>query len=155
MTWYPDLGPIDYFPVRDASTLRAVGWLNAEHEFDAGPTTTDDFERLCELFVDPWKPPWSAAGYHQCELCAHTGGPSSIHFRDHTIHIGLVNLFVPSGELIYVAPSLILHYVDAHHYRPPEEFLAAVRACPPMRSMEFKRALLAAGGRALMHVPKP
>lgn len=155
MTWYPDLGPIDFFPVADSSSLRAVGWLDSDQPFDTGPTSKDDFERLCELLVDPWHPPWTYAGYHRCDLCAYTGGPSTILFRGHTIRIGLVNLFVPSGDVLYVAPSLILHTIDSHHYRPPEEFLAAVRACPPTRSMDYKRALLAAGGRSLLRATEP
>ena len=27
---------------------------------------------------------------------------------------------------VYAAPTLIVHYVEAHRYRPPEEFIAAV-----------------------------
>jgi hypothetical protein len=36
--------------------------------------------------------------------------------------------------------------MNAHHYRPPEAFCRAVLACPPMRTMAYRRALLAAGG---------
>jgi hypothetical protein len=40
-----------------------------------------------------------------------------------------------NGEIIvkgedgrrYAAPTLILHYIEAHHYLPPEEFIQAVR----------------------------
>jgi hypothetical protein len=46
-----------------------------------------------------------------------------------------------SRRLFYVAPSLVLHYVDAHEYLPPESFQRAVMACPPMRSMEYLRAI--------------
>jgi len=154
MTWYPDLGPIDYFPVSDPSSLRAVGWLDSEHPFDTGPTPKEDFERLCELLVDPWYPRWAPGAYHRCDLCAYTGGPSTVLFRGHTIRIGLVNLFVPAGSTIYAAPSLILHYIDAHHYRPPDEFLGAAQACPPMRSTDYERALLAAGGGTLLRGPR-
>ena len=151
MTWYADLGPIDYFHVPEPSPLRAVGWLDGDHPFHTGPTTGDDFERLCELLVEPWAP-WAFAGAHPCELCAHTGGPGSLQFRGHHVQLGAQNVFVPAGSLLYVAPSLIVHYIDAHQYRPPEEFMAAVRACPPMRSMDYKRALLDAGGSALLRV---
>jgi hypothetical protein len=57
------------------------------------------------------------------------------------------NLFVPCGELVYVAPLLIVHYMNAHGYGPPLEFCQAVLACPPMRSMEYRKAFLASGGR--------
>ena len=44
----------------------------------------------------------------------------------------------------------ITHYIAAHWYRPPDVFLEAVRACPPMRSMDYMKALLANGGRGLV-----
>jgi hypothetical protein len=34
--------------------------------------------------------------------------------------------------------------MNAHSYRPPEEFCAAVLACPPMRSMKYLKAMLTA-----------
>ncbi len=152
MTWYADLGPIDYFPFPDATALRAVGWLDGEHPFDKGPTSAEDFEKLCRLLVEPWQPV-AAAGRHECELCSHTAGPALLRYRGLEVRLGSANLFVPAQRELFVAPSLIVHYIDAHHYRLPERFLAAVRACPPMRSMEYKRALLAAGGRLVLREP--
>ncbi|MCZ7685110.1 MAG: hypothetical protein M5U28_42600 [Sandaracinaceae bacterium] len=69
------------------------------------------------------------------------------------VPMGHANLFVPAADMVFVAPSLVAHYVDAHRYAPPVEFLDAVRRCPPMSSMDYKRALLAAGGRALLRPP--
>ena len=33
MTWYADLGPIDYFREDSSPSLRAVGWLAYDHPF--------------------------------------------------------------------------------------------------------------------------
>ena len=66
---------------------------------------------------------------------------------DNDIMLGAANVFVPSDEAIYVAPSLVLHYIDAHAYLPPEEFRRAVEACPPMRSIEYLKALRRHGVR--------
>ncbi len=52
--------------------------------------------------------------------------------------------------ILYVAPSLILHYIDAHGYAPPDQFQRAVMECPPMKSMPYLRALLANGGRGIV-----
>ena len=38
---------------------------------------------------------------------------------------------------MYVAPQLIVHYIDAHDYRPPGVFCAAVEACPPLGSAAY------------------
>lgn len=149
MTTYSDLGPIGYFPFKDSSALRAVGWLGAEAEFSRGQVPHDFFAKLVALLVDPWEPV-TAFGIHRCELCQFTGGPGAVQFAGTTIRLGASNLFVPGAGCIYVAPSLVVHYIDAHGYRPPEEFVQAVLRCPPTRSMEFKRLLLANGGRSLM-----
>jgi hypothetical protein len=47
---------------------------------------------------------------------------------------------VPGRGVVYVAPSLIPHYVDAHGYAPPRAFREAVLAGPPMRSVAHFRA---------------
>jgi hypothetical protein len=32
------------------------------------------------------------------------------------------------GHVIFAAPDLVCHYMAAHEYRPPDEFMAAVVA---------------------------
>ncbi|MEM9069790.1 MAG: hypothetical protein AAGE52_14855 [Myxococcota bacterium] len=90
-----------------------------------------------------------SAGWHRCTLCRF-GHVGTVTYGRLQVSVGASNLFVPADARIYVAPSLIVHTIDAHGYRPPEEFLEAVRACPPMSSMAYKRALLAAGGASLL-----
>jgi hypothetical protein len=58
-------------------------------------------------------------------------------------------LFIPGNGRIYVCPELIVHYMNAHGYAPPAEFCDAVLACPPMRSQQYFKELLANGGRRL------
>jgi hypothetical protein len=45
--------------------------------------------------------------------------------------LGVKNLLVPAGDVIYAAPSLIIHYIEHHGYKPPDEFLAALAALDP------------------------
>ena len=87
---------------------------------------------------DPWQPS-VCAGFHECELCQFEAEAR-----------GAANLFIPSDGLIYVGPELIVHYVNAHGYAPPEAFCRAVLACPPMRSVAFLRAIASCGGRGLV-----
>jgi hypothetical protein len=49
-----------------------------------------------------------------------------------------------------VAPELIVHNIAAHWYKPPDVFIEAVLACPDMRSMEYKKAILNNRGRELL-----
>src|SRR5438876_5886423 len=50
------------------------------------------------------------------------------------IELGYAELRV-SGEhgKIYAAPNILYHYVTVHHYKPPEEFVQALKhaTCPP------------------------
>jgi len=136
MAWYEDLTPCNYFGPGYASCLRAVGWLERDHPFSTGPVACDVYARLVELLREPWQP-GSFGGLHSCDLCLYEGPP------------GHRNLFVPDDELVFVCPELITHYMNAHGYRPPDEFCAAVLACPPMRSVQYLKALLA-GARPLV-----
>jgi hypothetical protein len=136
MTSIKDLEPCRYIPV-ECDALVAVGWLGREASFETGPVGEPFFHKLKELCADPWQPVVSA-GFHLCELCQFDA-PA---FSD--------NVFVPFQGSIYVAPVAIVHYIATHSYRPPPVFIDAVLACPPIRSMGYKKAILANGGRNLV-----
>ena len=136
MTSTRDLDPCRYLPV-ETDALMAVGWLTRESRFETGSVPEPFFRKLSELCAMPWQP-MVASGFHVCELCQFDGP----RFGD--------NLFVPYAGRIYVAPVGIVHYVASHWYRPPQIFVDAVLACPPIKSMAYKKALLANGGRDLV-----
>ncbi len=138
MATFADLDPLPYFGEKAAASLRAVGWLGPDRPFQTGPIANEVYRRLRRLLKGPFQP-FVAFGIHTCELCQHEGEAS-----------GGANLFVPAGGVLYVCPELILHYVNAHGYRPPAAFCEAVMACPDTRSMEYKRLFLENGGRNLM-----
>lgn len=92
------------------------------------------FDKLKNLLKDPWQP-FAFSGVHHCKLCQYDS-PS-----------GHANLFVPDGSRIFVCPELIVHYIAAHHYQPPEAFVDAVEQCPDTRTMEYKKRFLQSGGR--------
>lgn len=136
MSYYKDLEKCDYFPF-NYDKLLAVGWLSNEHKFPKGVVSSEFFKKLCDLSVDPWAPIISAGG-HTCELCQYDPPMFS------------KNLFIPYKNIIYVAPVAITHYIAQHWYKPPDIFVEAIKNCPEMNSMEFKKYLLENGGRELM-----
>jgi hypothetical protein len=138
VAWFRDLGSINYFGNEERVPLRPVGWLSGVHEFTTGEVETSYIARLRELLVYPWVPLYFM-GFHGCELCLGDGVPFE------QVSFGISNLFVPSGSVLYVAPEMIVHYIESHRYAPPDEFLNAVRECPPMGSDRYLRALIAAG----------
>ena len=108
--------------------FRAVGWLQSGMPFSTGSVPTS-FREALETHLAEAVQRVIFFGQHECDLCA-TDAP-----REHR------NFFIPAGSLLYIAPAMIAHYIDAHAYKPPEEFIAAVEQCPQQSSPEFEAAL--------------
>jgi hypothetical protein len=133
---FRDLEPLSYFGPDYCDILRAVGWLGRDQPFETGHVPPEFCDRLVALLNTAYQPIFTR-GYHECELCQ-SDGPK-----------GIANLFVPGDGVLMVCPELIVHYIKAHNYRPPEVFQMAVMACPDTGSVEYRRAYFANGGRRL------
>ena len=135
--------------------LLAVGWLDAEHPFTQGPVDDGILDKMAVLATRPWKP-GHYMGYHTCELCpppsVRTAG-TSVTIPGLRLTLGADNLFIPHRRRVYVAPSLILHYMISHRYQPPQVFLEAARRCPPMWSAKYE-IWLRAGAPGLFDNPE-
>jgi hypothetical protein len=135
MTWQEDLKPDTYF-LRDKPHPKviAIGWLERHRPYTQGPTPREVVDRLVEIAKNPWQP-FCLMGVHECDLCQYDGPMESS------------NLFIPAASgTLYAAPAMIVHTISTHWYQPPEVFCRAVMACPPMRSQEYRLALLACAG---------
>ena len=139
MSYYQDLSEFDYYRL-DGAKLLAVGWLDIGTPYTSGDVTAAFFESLLTLLVNPWQPA-ATAGRHRCPFCRFSGGPSTVSYGDTAAYVGASNLLVPYRDCVFVAPSLIAHYIDAHGYCPPADFQRAVAECPPMRSMAYLKQL--------------
>jgi len=58
-------------------------------------------------------------GFHECEFCS--GKPARGN--------GEIEVLGRDGN-VYVAPAMVIHYVEAHEYRPPDVFIEAVERLP-------------------------
>lgn len=139
MTYFEDLAPCTLFTA-SGGVLRAVGWLSPDHPFVSGEVDSAFFEKLIRLLNNPWQPALMA-GRHLCKFCRFTGGPAQVEVNGVSAGVGVHNLFVPGENCVFVAPSLIAHYIDSHGYCPPMEFVRAVMQCPEMRSMQYLKAM--------------
>ncbi len=82
-------------------------------------------------------------GVHPCEFCPDWNNNQFRASRNREIvSMGYSEIRVigPSGQS-YAAPSLIYHYVSAHHYRPPDSFVHALRSGPRPPSEGYFDAL--------------
>ncbi|VTR90803.1 Uncharacterized protein OS=Planctomyces brasiliensis (strain ATCC 49424 / DSM 5305 / JCM 21570 / NBRC 103401 / IFAM 1448) GN=Plabr_0693 PE=4 SV=1 [Gemmata massiliana] len=125
--YYPDLS--NECQVDRGTHIRAIGWLSADHLFTTGSASLEFLNVLMSHVSTAWAPVW-VAGPHFCEFCPKPKrGEGRIG--------GSANVWIPTVSAVYVAPALVTHYIESHSYLPPEEFIAAVLACPPQSSPEF------------------
>jgi hypothetical protein len=109
--------------------IRAIGWLHPDYPFSQGAVSPAFLARL-KLFASQaalstkalFFPIW--CGVHQCEFCDQS--------------IGAQNFGVPAADLLYIAPEMIVHYVEAHDYCPPLEFQNAVMNSPLPETEEYQ-----------------
>ena len=108
--YFPDLSQYTYLGL-DPSVLN-VGWLDAQHPFQRGKAPSQFVDRLRTLVHNSVH---QTRGFHQCSFCT-----------DPTARGSAEILVTGETGARYAAPTLILHYVEAHKYLPPAEFIAAV-----------------------------
>ncbi|HEY9839423.1 MAG: hypothetical protein ACAI44_00540 [Candidatus Sericytochromatia bacterium] len=134
MTWYADLSTETM--VDSGEHIRAVGWLAANQPFPQGKVP-GGFARKLKKYARNWGKSidglgWPVfAGWHDCELCQQVGNSAA----------ASGNFGVPAGGLLYVAPEMIVHYVETHDYLPPQAFIAALMAAPLPGSRAYDQAI--------------
>ena len=86
-------------------------------------------------------------GFHTCDLCQSVeAGIPTIALGEERMKVGSAEIrFFGDDNRIYAAPNLIYHYVDAHAYLPPPEFVSAVVHGLSPGSDEYFKRLDAAG----------
>jgi len=116
--FYPDLMTCTYNKVRNGfvqSALVTIGWLERDYHFSTGETPTAFAEKLLDLCDNSI---YRIRSNYVCDLCTKLDSQAIVE----------AEIWVPGKEnKIYVAPSLIYHYVTEHQYRPPDEFIEAVQ----------------------------
>ena len=143
MTWIADLDLCKIHPGSlDAGNwsvpFLAVGWLEHPKEFHRGVVSEAVVSKL-RLLVDQVREAYLHEllfrGGKTCTLCASNDQPSPCHPWSQE------NIIVPGIGVVYAAPGGIVHYVEAHSYLPPSQFLEAALKCPDMSSREYRDAL--------------
>jgi hypothetical protein len=125
--YFPDLTPYAYGRAEPQTNVLNVGWLSADHAFPTG----DADDRLVDALRQLTKSPLNLfRGVHLCEFCPDQRTPGGRQLMG-TAGNGEIRV-AGAGGVIYVAPVLVLHYVVAHGYRPPQAFVdAAISAAKP------------------------
>src|SRR5262245_54807649 len=117
MAHIQDLTPCHYGHFSELRPLLAVGWLDPPFDFRRGPVKRAARDRLETLSNTCWNPIISM-GFHACGFCAQAVGIDSSHADRGRGDLprGSGNIIIPGRHVAYVAPDLILHYIDEHQY---------------------------------------
>jgi GGDEF domain-containing protein len=124
-TYFEDLSPYTYFSGGEPPNAVNIGWLDAFHPYNKGAVdeiVADHILELCENSVRETR------GFHSCPFCTEydRNVPISVERGGKKVWLGSGEIRVPGRNIIFVCPTLIYHYIQAHHYTPPPEFLDAV-----------------------------
>ena len=128
MAHFPDLSPYAYGHQSHPGVVH-VGWLGGNHEYPKGRVAGQVIEKLRQLATRPTE---LYRGFHICELCSHPKGllaEADWEWAKSRASNGEIR--VTAGVITYAAPVLIVHYIQAHGYLPPDEFLRAVTNASP------------------------
>jgi hypothetical protein len=126
--YFPDLSPYSYGSRNRGPVpgVLNVGWLERGHVFPTGAVTAALLTKIeylaVHLAVNTMR------GWHACEFCPpNRPAPLRVDTAHGAAHLGHAEIWVPGeNDIVYAAPSLVLHYVTQHQYQPPIEFLSAL-----------------------------
>jgi hypothetical protein len=128
VAYYLDLSTYTYSHLPGGPPALNVGWLDLEHAYPQG-TVPDSF--LDRLWAFCRRPGFRSGGCHGCEFCQTLWVSICERRKDETLGLSSAEIRVVGRDgTVYAAPDLIYHYVVAHHYCPPEEFIQAVMETP-------------------------
>jgi hypothetical protein len=133
LTYFPDLSLYAYHTFQPCPNpkLLNVGWLDPSVPFKKGSVDEkliDGIFNLCK------KPVNLTRGMHRCPYGTLESPSRPCPYPAHAVS-GARKLAVGNGEIrvtgnagiVYASPTLICHYIQAHQYCPPEEFLEALK----------------------------
>jgi len=135
--YIPDLSPYPDNKEYHLLGTISVGWLDKRHPYLQGMTAEEFRDRL---FIFCSHPVIKMRGFHSCEFCILKPSFLIRARRGHKeIWLGNAEIRVIHEDQVYSAPNLIYHYVVAHNYRPPEEFIEAVLKGPLPHTWKYER----------------
>ena len=122
MAYYEDLSPYNYHHYSEKELN--VGWLQKDQKFNVGEVPEGFIEKL-NLYFTKNNTVFHCRGDHDCDFCDNCGSASC------KIRV------VSSDGKVYASPELIKHYIEMHHYLPPQDFIDAVMSGPVPGSTEY------------------
>lgn len=136
--YFEDLTKYAYLTTEDS---RNVGWLEKGYFINKGSVPEEFIEKLWKYLRYPVQ---VCRGFHVCDFCKKPkNGIPIITYKGVKREVGYYEIRVwdENGNM-YAAPSLILHYILEHDYKPPQDFIDAVMNSPDASSKEYYQKVL-------------
>lgn len=103
--------------------LLTIGWLDNNYKFNQKKSSEEFLDKLFYLCCFPVN---QTRGYYQCPFCNNEYG-FEVERNNKKLVLGSAEIIVKGKKRItYISPDLIYHYIEAHNYFPPYEFIEAV-----------------------------
>lgn len=142
MGYHPDFSEyyyvrrLVYYPflthIRRMGPQLNIGWLSIDHPYPKAPSAPEFIERLSDLTAYHF---WPMRGFHVCEFC-----DTIVEHPRHGL-LGAAEIRVRAPDCWYASPNLLLHYVEIHEYRPPDEFIDAAMTGPAPFTPQYEKDL--------------
>ncbi len=137
MTHYSDMSQYEYVEECIRPNTFNIGWLSQDFPFEQGKSPQQFHQKLlefCAFYV------CKTRGWHVCEFCnTEKRMPIKVEFNAKTVlYLGSAEIRIIGDNRIFASPNLIYHYVIAHEYLPPKEFIDATLKSPLPTSEEYK-----------------
>jgi hypothetical protein len=92
-----------------------IAWLTPEEDFEKwGLASSEMFVRKLRAVCDAQLGRIGTLGYHTCEFCGQADSSEEWNITDR------------EGKKKWHFPDMIFHYIEAHDYFPPIEFIAFI-----------------------------
>ncbi|EDS4738597.1 hypothetical protein WJW69_004356 [Salmonella enterica] len=130
--YFEDNSEYTYF-LPDGYTLpgvKNIGWLDCKHPYIKDEVGFDFINKLTAIILkDDDKISYAVnkiRGFYKCGFC--NDDMIKITNGEHVKYLGMSEVWMPSicEGIYYAFPSLMLHYVEHHEYKPPEDFITSV-----------------------------
>ncbi|MGV6800795.1 MAG: DUF7919 family protein [bacterium] len=135
MTYYADFSKYVHFSHQEkGSNVQNIGWLDKRKSFPKGVVDAKVIKKL-EAFTK--YSVHQTRGFHYCTICK-SDDIIQYPMGDDNLLLGSAEIRIfGDNDVSYASPNMLLHYVTAHNYLPPKEFLAALLSSPVPPSKEY------------------
>lgn len=108
--------------------LLAIGWIEPDQFYRQGESSAEFIVKLRRI-LETRTPIFdlkvnATRGAYYCKFC--NSGPLLCDRDEVGLVMSYCDYWIPDGEVWFVTPGLILHYIEEHNYAPPPQFINAV-----------------------------